>query len=107
LRVAVAASPAVWLLKASTEALLGALRLRGGREVTVTEEEVRLMIAEGTRAGVFVARERDMIEGVLRLADRRVRAIMTPRHEVTWLDEGADREALAELLAAQRSSRYP
>lgn len=106
-QIARAASPAVWLLKISTEALLGLLRLRGAREMTVTEDEVRTLIAEGTRAGVFVPREREMIDGVLRLADRRVRAIMTPRHEVAWIDENARPEEIAEQLSEHRASRYP
>ncbi|MBN1238168.1 MAG: HlyC/CorC family transporter [Gammaproteobacteria bacterium] len=106
-RIARVAGPAVWLLKASTEGMLRLLGVRGGRDITVTEEEVRSLIAEGTRAGVFVARERDMIEGVLRLADRRVRAIMTPRQEVVWIDENAGPEEIAEHMAAHRSSRYP
>ena len=73
------AAPAVWLLRFSTDAILRLLGLTGTRQVTVTEDEVKSLIAEGTRAGIFVPQERAMIEGVLRLADRSVRAIMTPR----------------------------
>ena len=80
------AAPFVWLLGASTDALLRLLGLHGEREATVTEEEVRSMITEGTQAGVFDPREKEMIDGVLRLADRTVRAIMTPRPDVVWLD---------------------
>src|SRR5690606_12991135 len=106
-RLARVARPAVWLLKASTDRLIALLGVRGGREASVTEEEVRMLIAEGVRAGVFVAREREMIEGVLRLADRRVRAIMTPRAEVVWLDEAASVEEVGAVLAAHGYSSYP
>jgi putative hemolysin len=105
--VARAAKPAVFLLKASTDGALSLLGLRDRREARVTEDEVRLLIAEGTRAGVFEAKEREMLEGVLRLADRRVPAIMTPRADVLWLDEAADAKQISERLAERRFSRYP
>jgi putative hemolysin len=99
------AAPAVWLLKASTEAVLHALGLNEPKESTVTEEEVKSLIAEGTQAGIFVPQEREMIEGVLRLADRPVRAIMTPRTEIYWLDADADHEATMRKLEETRFSR--
>src|SRR3546814_17762003 len=80
-RLSRVAAPAVWLLRISTEAVLRALRLSGTRSETITEDEVKSLIAEGTRAGVFVPQERRMIEGVLRLADRPVRVVMPPRPE--------------------------
>jgi putative hemolysin len=99
------AAPAVWLLKASTEAVLHALGLNEPKESTVTEDEVRSLIAEGTQAGIFVPQEREMIDGVLRLADRPVRAIMTPRTEIFWLDIDADREAIIRKLEEAQFSR--
>src|SRR5690606_28998931 len=101
------AGPLVFVLKHSTEGVMRLLHLGGGQESPVTEEEVRMLIAEGTRAGVFLATEREMIEGVLRLADRRVRAIMTPRQEVVWLDVDAPPEEIAETLAEHHMPRYP
>src|SRR3546814_3016980 len=82
-RLSRVAAPAVWLLRISTEAVLRALRLSGTRSETITEDEVKSLIAEGTRAGVFVPQERRMIEGVLRLADRPVRVVMTRSEEHT------------------------
>jgi putative hemolysin len=106
-KLARVAAPAVWLLKRSTEALLRAFGLARGREMTVTEDEVRSLLAEGTRAGVFMPKEREMIEGVLRLSDRNARAIMTPRSEVAWLDEQAPASEIVEQLAQRRLSRFP
>jgi putative hemolysin len=77
------------------------------RKLTVTEDEVRSLVAEGTRAGVFMPKEREMIEGVLRLADRTARAIMTPRTEVVWLDVNATPADIVAQLDARRLSRYP
>jgi putative hemolysin len=99
------ARPAVWLLKLSTEAALRCLRLGEQRGTTVTEDEVRSLIAEGARAGIFLPQERRMIDAVLRLADRPVGAIMTPRPEVAWIDVGADRVALLAAIEARRFSR--
>jgi putative hemolysin len=66
-----------------------------------------MLVAEGTRAGVFMPKERDMIEGVLRLADRTVRAIMTPRSEISWLEEDAAPADIVAQLSERRLSRYP
>jgi magnesium and cobalt exporter, CNNM family len=101
------ASPAVWLLRHATDAVLAVLGISRRRASTVTEDEIRMLIAEGTRAGVFVPKEREMIEGVLRLADRTARAIMTPRTEVAWLDEHATPADIVEQLRVRRLSRFP
>ena len=105
--VARVATPAVWVLRLSTEGLLRLLGLARRRALTVTEDEVRMLVAEGTRAGVFMPKEREMIEGVLRLADRTARAIMTPRTEVVWLDVNATPADIVAQLDARRLSRFP
>ena len=79
-------APAVWLLRLSSDTVLRILRLPTARQVTITDEEVRTLVSEGAAAGVFEVAERDMIDGVMRLADRPVRSIMTPRVDVVWLD---------------------
>ena len=99
------AAPAVWLLKHSTDAILRLLGLRGDRESTITEEEVKALIAEGTQAGVFAPQEREMIDAVLRLADRSVRAVKTPPLDVVWIDRSAGREELVRLIASHRHRR--
>ena len=79
-------APAVWLLRLSSDTVLRILGLPRARQVTITDEEVRTLVAEGAAEGVFEVAERDMIDGVMRLADRSVRSIMTPRVDVVWLD---------------------
>ena len=101
------AAPAVWLLRHSTDALVSLFGVSRRRPTTVTEDEVRMLVAEGTLAGVFMPKEREMIEGVLRLADRTARAIMTPRTEVAWLEEHATPADIVEQLTAHRLSRFP
>src|ERR671916_851384 len=106
-RLSVAGAPIVWLLRASTEALIRLLRVPEKPESTVTEEEVKSLIAEGTRAGVFHAAERDMIDGVLRLADRSVRSVMTPRVEIVWVDLDDPPETIQQEIADSGHSRFP
>jgi putative hemolysin len=99
------AAPVVWVLHVSTEGALRVLGRSGARETTVTEDEVKSLIAEGTRAGVFVPQEKEMIEGVLRLADRPVRVIMTPRSKIVWVDANSDRGTILRMVESHRFSR--
>jgi putative hemolysin len=99
------AAPAVWVLHVSTERVLHILDLSGSRETTITEDEVKSLIAEGTQAGVFVPQEQEMIQGVLRLADRPVRVIMTPRPKIVWIDTRSDRNTILEMFESNRFSR--
>jgi len=79
-------TPAVWLLHVSTEGVLRVFHMSANRETSITEDEVKSLITEGTRAGVFAPQEKEMIDGVLRLADRQLRAIMTPHSRIIWLN---------------------
>jgi magnesium and cobalt exporter, CNNM family len=92
--VARAAAPLIWLLNASTRLLLRLLHLRPRFERDVTEEDIHYLVAEGARLGVIHSVERDMIEGVLDLADSPVRTIMTPRPRVQWLDLNSPKEQI-------------
>jgi putative hemolysin len=99
------ALPLVWILKISTEAVLRRLGLQKVKTATVTEEEVRSLIASGTQAGIFVPQEREMIEGVMRLADRSVDVIMTARPDIVWLDLSTGPDKIAATIAEARHSR--
>ncbi|WP_029006935.1 hemolysin family protein [Azospirillum halopraeferens] len=101
------AAPFVWLLGTATDVVLRLLGLHGERDATVTEEEVRSMINEGTRAGIFAPEEKEMIDGVLRLADRKVRSIMTPRPDVFWIDINDQQDAILKEILKGGHSRYP
>lgn len=100
------AAPAFWLLRISSDLLLRLLGLAGSRRTTITEDEVKSLIAEGTRAGTFVPEERAMIEGVLRLADRSVRVIMTQRSEIAWIDKSAGRDAIVNLIETSPHTEF-
>ena len=72
----------------------------------MTEEELSAVLAEGAQEGVLEHGERDMIERLLRLADKPVRAIMTPRTELAWIDRTDTREEIVATLAAAQYSRF-
>jgi len=95
--------PVIWVLKASTDLVLRLLRIGGNKAARLSEEEVKHIIAEGAQAGVIQEGEKKMLEGVMRLADRTVRGIMTPRIDMVWL--GID-EPLHEVQKAIRTSGY-
>ncbi|MDB5317180.1 MAG: HlyC/CorC family transporter [Rhodospirillales bacterium] len=101
-----ASTPVVWLLGESTALLMKLLGQSRPIDQGVTEEEVKAVVAEGAESGVLETEERHMIERVLRLADKPVRAIMTPRTEVAWLDRGHTPEALAERLRSEGVTRF-
>lgn len=96
-------TPIVFALRVSTEGLLRLLGVRQSVETRITEEEIKVMIAEGTEAGVFVPQERRMIEGVLHLADRSVRTIMTPRTDIEWLDVQDAAALMPKITEAEHS----
>ena len=105
--VARAALPAVWLLDASTRAVFRLIGQETESASAVTEEEIRSLVAEAETAGVIEGGERAMISGVLRLGDRLVRGVMTPRTEVVWLDLSDDPEAIRARLLASPHARLP
>ncbi len=99
-------SPAVWLLVKSTGLILRMMGLQRARSRDVTEEELKMLLVEGTQAGVLEVEERDMIERVLRLADKPVRAIMTPRTELAWINRTDPPKEIAAALKAAPHSRF-
>ncbi len=98
-------SPIVWLLGKSSAVVL---RLFGPAppEQAVTEEEVKAVVAEGAQAGALETEERHMIERVLRLADKPVRALMTPRNDLAWLDRSDSPADIAARLRASDVTRF-
>ncbi|HLI33814.1 MAG TPA: hemolysin family protein [Terriglobia bacterium] len=101
------ASPAVHFIHKSTEIVLRVLGIGPSREPPVTEEEVRLLLDQGTRAGIFEKAERVMVERVFRLADYTVREIMTRREEIVWLDARETTARILEKIQQSGHSRFP
>lgn len=100
-------SPVVTVLSVSTSAVLTLLRIKHPTEPPVTEDEIKVLIEQGTAAGVFEAAEQEMVERVFKLADRRVSSLMTPRLDIVWLDVNESRNAIRQKVAENHYSRFP
>ena len=97
------AAPVVWLLERSGRGLLLLMGQGSDEKAGVTEEEVRTILSEAHDEGVIEDEERDMITGVMRLADRSARALMSPRGEIQMIDlESTPAEALAAIRRIAR-----
>jgi len=101
------AAPVVWLLDISGRAVLWLLGQRKQGPDKVTDEEIKMLVAEAEHHGTIEADERRMIAGVMRLGDRAVRALMTPRTDVDWLNLDADEATIRKLLLETQHSRLP
>ena len=107
LLMARATAPLVWLLDKTSALIFRLLRLRREESNAVTAEELHLVVAEAHSAGVLEEYERAIISGVVRLADRPTREVMTPRTEVDWVDIEATPEEIRDALRATPHSRLP
>ncbi|UPG86589.1 hemolysin family protein [Luteibacter aegosomatis] len=99
--------PLVWLLNHVSTAILRVMRLHRKGNSAATEEEIRLLVAESAEQGILDSDERNMVNRVLRLGDRTVGSVMTPRKKIAWLDVAAPREENLEVFRATPFSRYP
>lgn len=102
-----ASVPAVWLLGVATKGFLRLFGLAGGHEPAVTEEDIRGLLHEGALHGVLEHAERDIMERLLRVADRPLGVIMTHRSRVDWLDADAPEAENLEKMLASPHTRFP
>jgi putative hemolysin len=100
-------APFVWLLDQTSAAIFRLLGLNRETKNVVTAEELHLVVAEAQTAGVLEESERAIISGIVRLADRPVREVMTPRTEIDWIDIRCTSEEIRSALAATTHSRIP
>ncbi|PWH20746.1 MAG: hypothetical protein DDG58_01210 [Ardenticatenia bacterium] len=105
--LSLATSPVVHLLSISTDAVLRLLGVRSLVEAPVTPEEIGVLLRQATQAGVFREVEQDMVEGVLRLNNRRVSLLAIPRTEIEWLAHDATAEEIRAHIAASAYDQYP
>jgi len=100
-------APFVWVLERSSALIFRLLRMDRESRNQVTAEELHLVVAEARTAGVLEEDERAMISGIVRLADRPVREVMTPRTEIDWIDIGASPKEIRQALLDSPHSRIP
>ena len=100
-------APVVRFLSFSTNMVLRLIGIRPSNEPPVTEEEIHVLLDQGTQAGIFEEAEQDMVAGVFSLNDRRVYSLMTPRTEILWLDVRDTTDEILKKLAEGPYSRFP
>ncbi len=100
-------SPVIALLSFCTDLVLRVLGVKAYTEPAVTEEEIRILIEQGTTAGVIEEEEQDIMERVFSLGDRRVNSIMTPRGEIVWLDIDDSGAEISRKIAGGTYSMFP
>ena len=101
------AAPLVWVLDKSGQAVLRLLGQSGVRSQKVSDEEVRLIIAEAESSGAMKHAESQMIAGVMRIADRNARGLMTPRNDVEMINVDSGRVALLQQMNDLNRSKLP
>jgi putative hemolysin len=107
LLVSRAFSPLVKLLGLATNLVLKLMGIKPSLDPPITEEELQVLMDQGTRAGVFEEAEHDMVEGIFSLADQRVYSLLTPRPDIVWLDIADSIEEIRQKLEQSQFSRFP
>lgn len=100
-------SPLISLMSGATDLVLQLIGIKPSQEPPITEEELQVLIDQGTQAGVFEEAEQDMVEGVFSLGDQRVYSLMTPRTDIIWLDINDSPEEILQKIAESEYSRFP
>lgn len=101
------AGPVVSLLSVSTEVVVRLLGVKPSSEPNITDEEIKLMLQEGTEEGVFEPIEEEIVEQLFRLSDRRIDALITPRIDIVWLDLHDSEETLRKKISESGHARFP
>lgn len=101
------ASPLVTLLSWSTDVLLKFFRVKPEPAVTVSEDEIKMLVKEGTRAGVFLPTESAMVESVLALDRVAIRDLMTPRAKIIWINVADPHEAIWHKIVVSGHTTFP
>jgi len=100
-------APVVWLLDTSSNLLLSALRIRHKGDHALTAEEIQMIFADATTSGVIAEQERAILSGIMRLGERPVRELMTPRNQIDWIDLAETDAELSATIADSPHSLLP
>ena len=100
-------APVIKLMGLATDFVLRIMGIKPSSSPPITEEELQVLINQGTQAGVFEEAEQDMVEGVFSLGEQRVYSLMTPRPEIVWLDIDDTVEDIRKKIAETEVSRFP
>ncbi len=105
--LATVAAPLVWVLDSSSALIIRLFGIRSKGQSSVTAEELQMIFADATRSGVIEAEQHQILTGVVRLAERPVREMMTPRTEVDWIEADADAKAIGKTIKESPHSLLP
>jgi putative hemolysin len=100
-------SPVSRFLSLSAGAILRLLSIQPTEQTPVTEEEIKIMLAEGTKSGIFEPLEEKMVDHVFRLGERKVSALFKPRTEVVWIDVQDSEDEIHRKVTSSGHSRFP
>ncbi len=104
--ISVIATPFVWILSKTTSLIAKMLHLHDG-DAKVSEDEIKLLIQEGTEDGEVSPMEQDIVENVFAMGDLKVNTIMTHRSEIVWLELGMDRDTVRAAIVQNLFEEYP
>ncbi|OJX46011.1 MAG: hypothetical protein BGO78_03755 [Chloroflexi bacterium 44-23] len=99
--------PIVKLLSASTDFGLRLIGVKPSNDPIITEEEIKVLMKQGTQSGIFEEAEEDMVSGIFRLGDRYIDSIMTPRTEIEWIDLDQPFEVILDQVINSKHNRFP
>ena len=105
--LATIAAPLVWVLDKSSAGIIGLFGIRSKNTTSVTAEELQMIFADATRSGVIEADQHQILTGVVRLAERPVRDMMTPRTELDWIEADADEAQILKTIDDSPHSLLP
>jgi putative hemolysin len=99
--------PIVWLLNRTSNLFFTIFNIRRTKDETVTEEEIKAIISEGTESGTIEEEEKEMIERIFHLGDRNITSLMTHRSDIIWFDVNDTEESIREKIVLEPHSVYP
>src|SRR6188508_1684729 len=99
--------PIVWLLNRTSNGFFRLFNIKQSKDESVTEEEIKAIISEGTEAGTIEEEEKQMIERIFHLGDRNITSLMTHRSDILWFDINDNEEKIREKIIAEPHSVYP
>ena len=105
--LSIIAFPLVRLLSLSTEIMLKLFGRKKGKEPSITEEEIQVLMEQGTEEGIFEHSEHELVSNIFRLDDKSIASVMTPRKDIFSLDLDDPFEQNKEKLMCSRYSRFP
>jgi putative hemolysin len=99
--------PIVWMLNKTSNIFFKIFNLKGGKDESVTEDEIKAIISEGTEQGAIDEAEQEIIERVFHLGDRNITSLMTHRSDITWFDLNDNEDAIRDKINREPHSVYP